>query len=165
MKNTYRNEVELVRDSINGLVESRFEEVFFENLFSMQPTLRLLLPDDHWQHQGTLCRLLNSCIELLDGEDDHVNAIEEIGRDYVLYGGRESNYKLIRSALLCSLKVTLGEELDRETELAWAKLYDKVTDIMRRGSLELLNTVGSRQMQNNDDEGTIAQFRYSWAKS
>jgi len=132
-----RGQINLVRRSFRKLSVEAFAESFYSHLFSIQPALRLLFPDDFDKQKEKLTGMLESAIEKLDEPEKLVPFLEESGRRHALYGVRAEHYETARAAFLESLRETSAGEFTAETEAAWTKLYEEMSETMKRGARRL----------------------------
>lgn len=138
-------QIALIRNSYQAVAARSFEfsAVFYERLFSLQPALRLLFPDDLEAQKNKLLKMLSTAVRLIDAPQQLTPVLEESGRRHLLYGVRERDYKTVGAALLKTLAQTSGMNFDAETAAAWTRFYELMSEAMMRGAQEL---------QNADDE-------------
>lgn len=142
-------QIKLIKRSFKKISSEAFAESFYNNLFSIQPALRLLFPDDFEEQKKKLMLMLEATIEMLDEPEKLIPVLEESGRRHALYGAREEHYETVGAALLASLRETLGKEFTDETEAAWTKLYKEMSEIMKRGARQLSGASEQNQSQIN----------------
>ncbi|MEP6849461.1 MAG: Calx-beta domain-containing protein [Acidobacteriota bacterium] len=139
------NEIELLKSSFHEINERADEsaEVFYDILFSIRPTLRLLFPADMDDQKQKLMAALKFAIWSLDRLDVFMPAIEDLGRKHAHYGVRDEHYESVGTALLLMLKQVLGDkDLGSETTAAWIKMYEIVAGTMRNAARDLANISG-----------------------
>lgn len=130
-------QINLVRRSFQTISAEAFTESFYNHLFSIQPTLRLLFPDDFGKQKEKLMWMLEATVEMIDEPEKLIPFLEESGRRHVLYGAREEHYETAHTAFLESLRETLDGNFTAETETAWTKLYEEMIEIMKYGAQQL----------------------------
>ena len=130
-------QINLIRRSFEKIPAGELAESFYKHLFSIQPALRLLFPDDFGEQKEKLTLMLEAAIAMLGEPEKLVPVLEESGRRHALYGAREEHYETIGAALLASLREKSGGEFSGATEAAWTKLYAEMGEIMKRGARRL----------------------------
>ncbi len=151
-------QINLIRQSFEKVSSEAFAESFYTKLFSIQPTLRLLFPDDFGGREKKLALMLGAVIEKLDEPENLVPFLEEIGRRLALYGAREEHYETGGTAFLASLREVLGAKLTAETETAWTNLYQETSETMKRGARRLSNA-SEEDQERNTEENSMEIFK------
>lgn len=128
-------QINLIRRSFREISPGALAESFYQHLFSIQPALRLLFPDELGKQSEKLLLMLEASIEMLDAPEKLVPVLEESGRRHALYGARAEHYETVGAALLAALRETADHTA--ETEAAWTKLYEEMSEIMKRGARRL----------------------------
>jgi hemoglobin-like flavoprotein len=101
-----------------GLVRSSFAEIvplsdaaaglFYDRLFTLDPSLRALFPDDLQHQKRALMATLQVAVESLDRLDALVPMVEQLGLRHASYGVQPAHYAVVGSALLWTLEQGLG---------------------------------------------------------
>lgn len=132
-------QINLIRQSFRQIAfnAEKFAERFYDNLFSIQPALQLLFPENLGEQKKKLMQMLGAAIKMLDQPEKLIPVLEDLGRRHALYGVRERHYETVGAALLKTLRETPGTDFNLETEAAWTKLYGVVSDTMKHAALEL----------------------------
>lgn len=130
-----------------NLIEKNFEQIaeqqknfathFYNQLFALKPTLRLLFPSDLTEQKKKLMITLGVAIKTLNQPEKLIPVLEELGRKHALYGVRDEHYETVGAAILQTLNFALGDEFTEESENAWTEMYGFVATTMKRGALVL----------------------------
>lgn len=126
------------------LVERSFDRVkgnagalvarFYTALFSRNPELRPLFPEDMSGQQKKLAGALGMVVATLRKPDVLGPVLEQLGERHVGYGARAEHFDAVGAALLSALGVS-DPDWDAATEGAWGEAYGAVVDGMMRGML------------------------------
>ena len=143
-------QINLIRRSFGKISAEAFAESFYNHLFSIQPALRLLFPDDFGEQKEKLTLMLEAAIAMLDEPEKLIPVLEESGRRHALYGAREEHYETVGAALLAALRETSGGEISGATEAAWTNLYAEMSEIMKRGARRLSGEPEQNQEKNTN---------------
>jgi hemoglobin-like flavoprotein len=106
-------------------------ETFYDRLFQLDPSLRPMFSPDMNEQRRALMEMLHIVVNGLFCFEELLPDIEALGRRHVSYHVVESQYDLVRKALLRMLAEELGDEFTSEVEAAWAATYDRLADVMK----------------------------------
>jgi hemoglobin-like flavoprotein len=123
------------------LVRSTFAQVlpvadlaaglFYDRLFSLDPSLRLLFAADLEPQKHALMATLGLVIGYLDRPEELAPIVEQLGRRHAGYGVRAGHYATVGSALLWTLEQGLGPAFTPAVRAAWTEVYDLLATTMR----------------------------------
>jgi hemoglobin-like flavoprotein len=132
-------QIELVQESWSRIARdsAHVAEVFYRNLFRLAPPLRAMFNTDMAQQRRALMQMLHIVVNGLYCFEELVPDFEALGRRHVTYGVVESQYELMRLAILGMLAEKLGDEFTPEVEAAWAATYDQLAEVMKRAANSL----------------------------
>jgi hemoglobin-like flavoprotein len=129
------------------LIQQSFEKVapqaemvatiFYESLFSLEPSLRLMFPEDLTEQKKKLMTMLGMAIKSLTKPDVLVPVLEDLGRRHAHYNVREEHYETVGAALISTLSRGLGAEFTSEIRAAWIEMYGFVAATMKRAAREV----------------------------
>jgi nitric oxide dioxygenase len=105
--------------------------LFYERLFTVDPSLRRLFPDDLGQQKRALLATLQVAVERLDRLDELVPVVEQLGVRHARYGVRPAHYPLVGGALLWTLEQALGPAFTPATRQAWTSVYELLATTMQ----------------------------------
>ena len=128
-------QIELIRETF-ALVEPRAEVaalVFYQRLFTLDPSLRPLFRTDIDEQGQKLMQMLGVAVALLEQPFALAPTLEALGRRHAGYGVEDRHYDTVGTALLDTLEEALGLAFTPEVRDAWAALYVIVASSMQRG--------------------------------
>jgi hemoglobin-like flavoprotein len=108
--------------------------LFYERLFTLDPSLRPLFRGNMQQQGVMLMRMLTWAIEGLHRPDTLFAPLQALGQRYVGYGVRASHYDTVGEALLWTLEQALGAQWTLETRAAWSAAYTLLATAMQPAS-------------------------------
>ncbi|MDD1781188.1 globin domain-containing protein [Enterovibrio sp. ZSDZ35] len=106
-------------------------EIFYDTLFSYDPTLKRLFKGDMKQQGRKLMAMVSAAVNSLDSPDTLVPILKELAKRHVSYGVKPSHFTPVCNALLHTLKVGLGDEFTPQVRDAWATMLHFVADTMK----------------------------------
>lgn len=104
---------------------------FYEKLFEIEPSLRVLFKSDIKEQGRKLMQMLGVAVQGLDRLDELVPRIQALGKRHVSYGVRDRDYDTVAAALLFTLEKGLGEVLTAEVRAAWVNVYTVLAETMK----------------------------------
>ncbi|MBK7707300.1 MAG: hypothetical protein IPJ30_16515 [Acidobacteria bacterium] len=125
-------QIKMIRFSFGKVSFEAFADIFYTNYTSIQPSLRLVFPDDLGRRREQLRLMIGAGLGMLSDSVNAVPALEQSGRRYALNGVREEHYRTIGAALIDSLREV--NEPDDEAEAVWTSHFDAMSEIMKRGA-------------------------------
>jgi methyl-accepting chemotaxis protein len=124
-----------------ALIEESFEqvlpiadaaaEIFYTRLFTLDPSLRALFPDDLRDQRQKLMAMLNTAVRGLRRPDKLLPVLRQLGARHVDYGVLPEHYETVGQALLDTLAQGLGPAFTGEVEEAWREAYMLIADTMQ----------------------------------
>ena len=125
-------QIRIVRQSFARVAGCRQQVAawFYQSLFDVDPTFRLLLPGDLRGRGAKLIDAVAMMVENLHRPHVFIPALEMLAVRHVGYGLERSHYAVVREALLRTVRLALGAELTTEIEAAWAAAYDFIVEEM-----------------------------------
>ena len=108
--------------------------LFYGRLFEMDPSLRPLFKNDLSEQGKKLMQMIGYCVGNLDGLDELVPAVKELGRKHAGYGVEEEDYATVGGALLWTLEQGLGAAFTPEVKAAWMAVYELLAATMLEGA-------------------------------
>ena len=130
-------EIRLVRESLPTVRERLVpaSEVFYENLFAVEPQLRALFRPDPQSQGMRFMSTLATIDDLLDAPAELSSEIEDLATAHTGVGVRAAHFAPMGVALMVTLAETLGEDYTPELEAAWHAPCDHFATLMvGRGS-------------------------------
>lgn len=125
--------IELVQQSW-ALAAPRAEAMaglFYERLFALRPSLRLLLHGDMTALGRKLIAVISYAVRGLNRVEALRPGLEALGRRHAVHG----HYAAFGEALEWALRRVLKDAFTAEVEQAWAAAYDELAGAVRRPRL------------------------------
>ena len=104
--------------------------LFYENLFTADPSLRKLFEGNMHQQGDRLMTIIGAAVDLLDQPDNLIPVLRKLGARHVNYGVRDEHYTTVGGALLKTLEQGLGAAYTDDVHAAWVALYRVVSHTM-----------------------------------
>ena len=129
-------QIQLIRETY-ALVEPRAAIaglVFYQRLFTINPSLRALFTHDIDEQAVKLMQALKFAIASVEQPRELQPVLESLGWRHVYYGVEERHYESVGAALLGTLAVLLGAAFTPEVKEAWSAIYTFMADTMKRAA-------------------------------
>jgi hemoglobin-like flavoprotein len=110
--------------------------MFYDRLFTVDPSLRPLFKGDIKEQSRTLMRMIAVAVNGLDQLDTIVPAVQALGVRHAGYGVTNTHYDTVAGALLWTLGQGLGAAFTPEVEVAWVEAYTLLATTMRAAAAE-----------------------------
>ncbi|MGH8583253.1 MAG: globin family protein [Gammaproteobacteria bacterium] len=126
-------QIEAVKNSWSKVtpIADQASALFYERLFTLDPSLRALFKPDMAEQRKLLMTMLGTAVAGLDHLDTIVPAIQALGWRHKGYGVAEANYETVGQALLWTLEQGLGEAFTPAVREAWTATFVLVSDTMK----------------------------------
>jgi hemoglobin-like flavoprotein len=144
MNTTLTGATQMISNQQKLLVQTSFEKVlpiaelaaklFYNRLFELDPSLRLLFKSDMEEQGKKLMVMLQIAVKGLDRLDELVPAIQQLGQRHSSYGVQNSHYDTVGQALIWTLGMGLGEDFTPATKDAWLAVYSVLAHTMESSS-------------------------------
>jgi hemoglobin-like flavoprotein len=123
----------LVRDSFAKVVPiaPQAAALFYERLFTLDPTLRPLFKGDMNEQGRKLMAMIGTAVANLARLETIVPAVQDLGRRHAGYGVPRESYDTVAAALLWTLGQGLGESFTPAVEAAWTEAYTILATVMQ----------------------------------
>jgi hemoglobin-like flavoprotein len=108
--------------------------MFYQRLFTLDPSLRPLFERDIEQQGVKLMQALRFAVAAIDNPRELQPVLEALGRRHVYYGVEERHYETVGAALMQTLEYLLGPEFTPELKEAWLAIYTFMADTMKRAA-------------------------------
>ena len=103
---------------------------FYQRLFSLDPSVRPLFPDDLSSQGRKLMDMLGLVVQGLRRPESIAPAVQALGRRHVEYGVDVAHYETVGAALIWTLEQELGSEFTAEVRAAWTTAYAYLSALM-----------------------------------
>jgi hemoglobin-like flavoprotein len=127
---------QLVKESFD-LVEPiapRAAELFYANLFALDPSLQTLFKSDMVVQGEKLMKMIGVAVSLLDKPQVLIPALQGLGRRHADYGVRDEHYDTVGTALLSTLQQGTGVAFTPEVREAWIEVYGVISRTMKEAA-------------------------------
>ena len=119
-------------------IRDTFAGLFYAKLFSLDASLRPLFTGDLKEQGRSLVAMISIIVRNLSQPESVALALRELGRRHERYGVRPGHYETVRTALMLTLGVSLGEAFTPAAREAWEGLYDLLARAMQGESARAL---------------------------
>ena len=124
--------------------------MFYQRLFALDPTLRVLFQRDIEQQSVKLMQALRFAVASLDNPREMQPVLESLGRRHVYYGVLEHHYVTVGRALLEALEHVLGPAFTPEVKAAWLAVYLQMAETMKRAAAKVTKVSEQRDFAIGD---------------
>jgi hemoglobin-like flavoprotein len=104
-------------------------QTFYDRLFELDPSLRMLFKSDMRAQGRKLMQTLLAVVDGLDNLDVLIPDIRNLGKRHVAYGVKREHYDTVGAALLWMLEQRLKDRFTPETKEAWAAAYQILVSV------------------------------------
>jgi len=105
-------------------------ELFYKNLFSLDPGLEPLFRGDMKEQGEKLMTMIGVAVNKLDDIDALLPVLSNLGRRHAGYGVKDHHYESVAAALLATLSQALGENFTPALKRSWIHVYDLIANTM-----------------------------------
>lgn len=125
--------IELVQGTFKDVVPiaDKAAEIFYDKLFDLDPQLKPLFKGDMKEQGAKLMSMIGTAVNGLNNLEAIVPAVQNLGKNHVGYGVKDSHYDTVGSALLYTLDKGLGESFTPEVKDAWTEVYTVLATTMK----------------------------------
>lgn len=125
------NQTTLIQTSFYELIEeiTLAAETFYDRLFEIDPSLRVLFKGDMRTQGRKLMQTLLIVVNGLENLDTLIPEIRKLGQRHITYGVKRAHYDTVGTALLWTLEYRLRDHFTPETRIAWAAAYQLVVAV------------------------------------
>ncbi len=124
----------LVRESFSKVapISSTAASLFYDRLFTLDPTLRPLFKSDMQEQGRKLMTMIGTAVANLHRLDNIVPAVRDLGQRHAGYGVTAAHYDTVAAALLWTLEQGLGDDFTPQTRQAWIECYTILAGTMQQ---------------------------------
>ncbi len=106
-------------------------ELFYAELFAINPSLKAMFPDDLKEQQKKLLAALALVVRSLHTPVKIMDTVEKLAVKHLDYGVEPIHYTYVGNALLRTVKKGLGEEFTPELCDAWTDAFRMLARVMK----------------------------------
>jgi hemoglobin-like flavoprotein len=127
------NQIELVQRSWSQVqpIAETAAQMFYERLFTLDPSLRFLFRGDMKEQGQKLMAMIGFAVKGLTRLEQLVPGVQALGRRHAGYGVRDEHYATVAAALLWTLEQGLGQAFTVEVRDAWTAAYGVLANTMK----------------------------------
>lgn len=107
---------------------------FYENLFEIDPALRVLFGQELDAQQGKLVDMLEQIVGGLQLPDALHPQLLALGQRHVGYGVVDSDYHAVANALLAAIEASLSSKFTPALRQAWSSAFHFIAAAMKEGA-------------------------------
>ena len=111
-------------------IAAQAADLFYEKLFTIDPSLRALFSDDMAEQKRKLMAMLATAVNNLERWEAVLPAVKDLGRRHVGYGAKPDDYNKVGQALLGTLEAGLGDAFTAPVREAWIACYTTIAGEM-----------------------------------
>lgn len=128
--------IALVQDSFDKMSALGLQatEIFYAELFAIDPSLRPMFPDDLKSQQRKLLAALAMVVRSLHTPVTIMSTVEKLAVKHLDYGVQPEHYTYIGNALLRTLRKGLGADFTPELCAAWTEAYRMLARVMKEAA-------------------------------
>lgn len=112
-------------------------ELFYQRLFELDPSLRMLFKSDMQQQGAKLMQTLQLVVVNLRHPERFLPGVLGLADRHVSYGVKNEHYATVGTALIDTLRKGLGAQFDDEVCEAWLAAYTMLSKLMIAAADEL----------------------------
>jgi hemoglobin-like flavoprotein len=130
------DKITLVQESFQKVatIADQAAEIFYKNLFALDPQLKSLFKADMPAQGRKLMRMIGIAVKGLKTPETLIPAVEELGRRHVDYGVRARDYETVGQALMVTLEQGLGADFTPPVKEAWSATFDLLSGMMKKAA-------------------------------
>ena len=128
--------VQLLQDSFKKIVPiaATAADLFYDRLFTIEPELRSLFPQNLSQQKNKLMQMLATAVTNLHQMEKILPAVQALGRRHVDYGVTDIHYEIVGEALVWTLEQGLGDDFTPPVREAWTETFLTVSGVMKNAA-------------------------------
>jgi hemoglobin-like flavoprotein len=128
--------VQLLQDSFKKIVPiaATAADLFYDRLFTIEPELRSLFPQNLSQQKNKLMQMLATAVTNLHQMEKILPAVQALGRRHVGYGVTDIHYEIVGEALVWTLEQGLGDDFTPPVREAWTETFLTVSGVMKNAA-------------------------------
>jgi hemoglobin-like flavoprotein len=112
-------------------IKEQAAQIFYDRLFSVDPSLKKLFKGDMKEQGKKLMSALALVVAGLANPQSILPKVEELGRKHVGYGVEDRHYDTVGGALLWTLEKGLGDKFTPDVKEAWTAAYTLLANVMK----------------------------------
>jgi hemoglobin-like flavoprotein len=129
-------QIAVVQESFQQLATSadQVAEIFYHNLFVLDPRLKSLFPSDMQTQGRKLMQMIELAVHGLKSPETLSPAVQALGRRHSAYRVEENAYETVGKALIQTLEQGLGADFTPQVQEAWLATYQLLAETMKQAA-------------------------------
>ncbi|AHG22546.1 hemin receptor [Chania multitudinisentens RB-25] len=125
--------IKLIQESWKkvGPIADSAAQIFYEKLFTLDPSLRSLFRTEAYVQRKKLIDILTLGVKGLENIERLIPTLQSLSLRHVNYGVKEEYYDTVGAALIYTLGASLKEEFTEEIKQAWVEFYALLSGVMK----------------------------------
>jgi len=130
------HKIALVQESFEKVAAlgPKAAELFYDELFAIDPSLKTMFPDDLREQQKKLLAALALVVRSLHTPVKIMDVVEKLAVKHLDYGVEPVHYTYVGNALLRTLKKGLGADFTPELCDAWTDAFRMLARVMKEAA-------------------------------
>ena len=130
------HQIALVQESFEKVAAlgPKAAELFYAELFAIDPSLKAMFPDDLKDQQKKLLAALALVVRSLHTPVKIMDSVEKLAVKHLDYGVEPIHYTYVGNALLRTLKKGLGADFTPELCDAWTEAFRMLARVMKEAA-------------------------------
>lgn len=121
-------------------------EVFYAELFAIDPSLQPMFSDDMGEQQKKLMSALTLVVRSLDKPEKIIPPVQRLAVKHLDYGVLPEHYTFVGNALLRTLRKALGADFTPELRDAWIDAFRMLAKVMKEAAYGVSSAEGRRSV-------------------
>ncbi|MBE7533595.1 MAG: hemin receptor [Chloroflexi bacterium] len=126
--------IALVQETLVQIEPAATAVIFYDRLFTLDPTLRPLFTHDLTLQGLRFLAALHVAVGGLSEPELMVTAVKQLGKRHVAYGVRPEHYHTFGKALFWTLEQQLGDRWTPAVAAAWTEAYYLLAGLMKEAA-------------------------------
>jgi hemoglobin-like flavoprotein len=120
-----------------SLYSDRAADVFYDKLFELDGSLRVIFKNDLGEQKRKLMQSLGFVVANLNSPATLLPVVQHFGRRHAIYGAQPTLVHSAKEAFLFTLKQGLGPLFTNEVRTAWAAMLQYLMQIVQDAAREV----------------------------
>lgn len=138
----HSQQCKIIKESWNHVGELGIDAIrlFYQRLFETDREIATMFDQTNLEAQyAKLLHSLDAVVAKVDQLDELIPELEQLGKQHMRYGVKNSHYDSVGSALLWTLEKGLGSRWTPEVKDAWSGAYSTIASVMQSATIEANN--------------------------
>lgn len=128
-------QITLIQESFRNVPPEAAAELFYDRLFTLDPSLRRLFVGDMREQGRKLMSMITIVVNGLMDLEPLLPTVRTLGARHAGYGVKPEHYDTVGDALLWTLAQGLGDDFTDDVRQAWADAYGLLSSTMIQAAM------------------------------